>query len=137
LYHDEAWQRPLRQASVGLDFVRVDPGLFEDVERYYYNLKGVTWPLQAQWQCRAGRPVIGVDASREKLEWVEKWKDWEKTDCTVDWLRDMRRSLGGDRDRKAFDSDAWKEVEQAAEECSGKFHVTWPVHVLLASRKAI
>ncbi|KAG8168418.1 hypothetical protein KVR01_001167 [Diaporthe batatas] len=136
LYHDETWQRPLRQASVGLDFVRFDPALFENVERYYYNLKDVTWPLQAQWQRRAGRPVVGVDAAREKLEWVENWKDWEKKNCTVDWLRDMRRSLNGGYDRKAFESDAWKEVQQVAEESGGTFHVTWPVHVVLARRKA-
>lgn len=126
------------QLWLGLNFVPLDRGLWQDVTRIFVNVP----EGQAEWPREVGMPKgqkpkgrSRIDPEYDRLEWRSDPNGWAIRGCTTGRIKEMLLSmlLGfGDED---WQSEEWRGFEAAVAEGGGTFHFVHPVTMFLARKK--
>ncbi|KAJ4413925.1 hypothetical protein N0V82_008230 [Gnomoniopsis sp. IMI 355080] len=132
------------QVATGLDFVPMDPDVWQGVVRRYVNVRNREWICDemllgsglTEAEISARAPRRWMDFAREKEEVVEQdWEDWGRRGVGVQELREYQAG----RMPGVFDDFAetaeWKALERAVDEGGGRVDVEIPMTMILARKK--
>lgn len=141
------WPVKLRlQAANGLDFVRMDPEVWEkgSVVRWYCNVRNREWAFDellsgfSEEEIAANRPPTWADfgEGKEREEIVESdMEDWGRRGVGIKEMEEymIARMPGAFDD--VVETKEWKALERAMEEGGGKCDVEIPVLMILGKKK--
>lgn len=133
------YRRVLMNCGLRLDFVPFDKEKWMDVRRLYINVDvdgggKPRWPwAETVWPSGA-RLESRVDNMREAVE-VIRDEGWDIPECTVEWVRQCLISDRMGFDESTWESEAWKDFENAVQEGGGRFYLRMPAVMVLGRRR--
>lgn len=126
------------QVGLGLNFVPLDRELWRHVKRVWVNVpEGQTeWPMEVglpkdAWPDRQSR----IDPDNESFEWRSDPDGWALKDCTPERIKETLVSMLLQYGEKDWQSDEWREFEDAVKEGGGTVHFVIPATMILARKK--
>lgn len=138
LFSTPTCRRVLMNCGLGLDFVSFDRDKWVDVRRLYVNVDISSngrpqWPWAETVWAFGARPESRVDYEKDTVE-VVRDERWDIPDCTVEWVRQCLVSDRMGFDETTWESEAWKDFEDAVQESGGRFYLRMPA-VMVLGRK--
>lgn len=128
-----AWINASRQMN--LDVVPLYDEVWKDVIRAYIHCSdesgGWAWeqhPEERDWHAK---PVLHL-GTYKKIE-LDDHTDW-KMSSTADWLRGLLESLRFGFTAESWESEEWREIEQASG-LDGRLNLRWQVQMILARKR--
>ncbi|KAK3312522.1 hypothetical protein B0H66DRAFT_570811 [Apodospora peruviana] len=128
-----AWRRGFSNSNIGMDFVPFDAELWTDVRRMEVNVDDEGWPSSKFMAERFGeaRNFAVEEGDGRK----ERWEDesWKKIETPEKLRQILMKFLGATEE--IWESQAWSEVLDAAEEVGGLLDLSFMVSMVLARKK--
>ncbi|KAK1961574.1 hypothetical protein LY78DRAFT_673184 [Colletotrichum sublineola] len=140
---NEEWRRLTCQLYRGLEDIALPASDWEDVKLVKSNCRGDWWcpnaciPMMEQAHINgkgesAGKgPFATVNCAEIPYD-----GEWRREAC-LPWIKKMLLFLGLQFSEVSWESESWKRLADVLNISNGGLVVEWPVHVLLARRRAL